>query len=61
MQAAYDLLYVGPQDFGQTYDPPIFPVWDMELMKAIATARLAGGLETMDDVQARKHIKPVNI
>lgn len=58
IQIAYDLLYVGPQDLGQAYDPIMFPVWETQLMIASATARLAEGLETSDDAQVKMKMEP---
>ncbi len=58
MQIAYDLLYVGPQDFGQTYDPAMLPICERELTRASAVARFAGGLETVDDAQTSKKVEP---
>lgn len=58
IQIAYDLLYVGPHAFTQTYDPTILPLCEVALINASATARLAGGLETVDDIHARKQMKP---
>jgi hypothetical protein len=43
VQMVNDLLYVGPQDFTQTYAPTMLLLCEIALMKASATARLAGG------------------
>jgi hypothetical protein len=57
-QMAYDFEYDGPQDFAQANAPNMLPFCDTVLIRANATARLAGGAETVDDAQARKHINP---
>lgn len=57
IQIIYDLLYVGPQVFGQTYDPAIFPLCERALMRASAAARLAGGCETVDDAHTSKKVE----
>lgn len=51
-------LTVGPQFLGHTYDPATFPSCEKALIKASATARLAGGRGMELDTQDSKTMSP---
>lgn len=59
MQIAYEWRYVGPQAVGQTYEPAMLPSCEKALMKAMATARFAGGRGRELEHQAKKVTKPL--
>lgn len=49
---------MGPQFFGHTYEPAMFPSWEKALMKASATARFAGGRGIELETQDRRTMRP---